>query len=249
MLAKSIAGLRLTLRFTPTRRDRVSADILKQLKAAILSGRIRPGDKLPSEKEIAEQCQSSRGPVREAIRSLEQAGLLVVRRGFRGGTFVSDGDFRRASDSLSMLSRLGKVSIHHLTEARLILEPRVAALAAARITEEELVQLNRYISKHAEAIKAGRLHATANLGFHRMVAEASKNPALILFINFMADLMVQEVVARLQMDTATNRSNLRCHRLIYQALQNHDSELASRVMLRHVTEVQRRLARLLPQEN
>ncbi len=235
--------------FTPTRRERVSAEIVQQLRTAILTGGLRPGDRLPPEKELAEQFGASRGPVREAIRSLEEAGLLVVRRGFRGGAFVRDGDLRQATESLSMLIRLGKASIHDLTEARLILEPRIAALAAQRITEEELAEVEQHVVKHAAAIEAGDLYATADLGFHRMVAAASKNPALALFGNAMADLMVQEVVARLEMDTATNRANLAFHERIYAALLHRDADAASREMLEHVLEVQERLAALLPGTN
>lgn len=235
--------------FTRARRGRVSAEIFQQFKSAILSGRLKPGDRLPSEKEMVEQFQASRGPIREAIRSLEQAGLLVVRRGSRGGAFVSNGDLRHLTDSLSILIRLGRVSIHHLTEARLLLEPPAAGLAAQRITEEELVQISGYIQKHMAAIEAGDFHATADLRFHRMIAEASKNPALILFANSLADLMVEEVVARLQMDEATNRSNLAFHKRIYEALLSRDPREASQVMHEHILEVQSRLERLLPPEN
>lgn len=235
-------------RFRSTRRVRVSAEILRQLKSAILSGRLRPGDRLPSEKELADQFRSSRGPVREAIRSLEQAGLLVVRRGFGGGAFVGNGDLRPVTDSLSMLIRLGRMSIHHLTEARVILEPQLARLAAERITEEALEGIRRHIERHAAAIEAGHLHATANLGFHRLIAEASRNPTLVLFANSLADLIVREVVARIQMDETTNRSNLAFHRRLYDALARRDPAAAAAVMLEHVLEVQSRLARLLPQE-
>jgi GntR family transcriptional repressor for pyruvate dehydrogenase complex len=235
-----------SLEFTPTRRDRVSAAILRQLKSAILGGRLKPGDRLPSEKQLAQQFQSSRGSVREAIRALEQAGLLVVRRGAGGGAMVADGNLRQVTDSLFTLIRLGSVSIHHLTEVRVILEPWIASLAAQRITEEELARIGAYVVKHAEAIAAGHLHATADLGFHRMLADAAKNPLLVLFAHSMADAMVEEVVARLEMDAATNRSNLIFHQRICAALARRDHEEASRVMLEHVTEVQDRLGRLLP---
>jgi GntR family transcriptional repressor for pyruvate dehydrogenase complex len=235
-----------SLEFMPTRRDRVSAEILRQLKSAILAGRLKSGDKLPSEKQLAQQFQSSRGSVREAIRALEQAGLLVVRRGAGGGAIVADGDLRHVADSLFTLIRLGSVSIHHLTEVRVILEPRIASLAAQRITAEELARIEAYVAKHAEAITAGHLHATADLGFHRMLAEAAKNPLLVLFAHSMADSMVQEVVARLEMDAATNRSNLASHQKICAALARRDHDEASRVMLEHVTDVQDRLGRLLP---
>ena len=235
-----------SLGFTPTRRDRVSAEILRQLKSTILAGRLKPGDKLPSEKQLAQQFQSSRGSVREAIRALEQAGLLVVRRGAGGGAVVADVNLRHVTDSLFTLIRLGSVSIHHLTEVRVILEPWIASLAAQRISGEELARIEAYVTKHAEAIAAGHLHATADLGFHRMLAEAVKNPLLTLFAHSMADAMVEEVVARLEMDAATNRSNLAFHQKICAALARRDHDAASRVMLEHVTEVQDRLGRLLP---
>ena len=163
-----------SLEFMPTRRDRVSAEILRQLKSAILAGRLKSGDKLPSEKQLAQQFQSSRGSVREAIRTLEQAGLLVVRRGAGGGAIVADGDLRHVTDSLFTLIRLGSVSIHDLTEVRVILEPRIASLAAQRITAEELARIEAYVAKHAEAIAAGHLHATADLGFHRMLGRCEE---------------------------------------------------------------------------
>lgn len=232
--------------FSPIQRARVSTEILQQLKSAILEGRFQPGDRLPAEKVLAKQFGSSRTSVREAIRSLEETGLVAVRRGFGGGAFVIDGDLRHVTDSLSTLLRLRKISIHHFTEARLALEPWIAQLAADRITEDELAQIRRHIGKHVEAIEAGRFHATADLGFHRMVAETSKNPALVLVFNSIADLMVEEVIARLEMDAATNRSNLAFHERLYHALERHDSQAARTIMHEHVLEVQDRLRRLLP---
>lgn len=147
---------------TSTRRVRVSAEILQQLKSAILGARLRPGDRLPPEKTLADRFHSSRGSVREAIRSLEESGLVVVRRGFGGGAFVADTDLRHVTDSLSTLLRLGKVSIQHLTEARLVLEPRLARLAAERVTEEELERM-----MDAETTRS-------NLAFHERLYEALK---------------------------------------------------------------------------
>jgi GntR family transcriptional repressor for pyruvate dehydrogenase complex len=217
-----------------------------QLKSAILEGRFRPGDRLPSEHVLAAEFGSSRASVREALRSLEQTGLVSVRRGFGGGAFVVDGDLRHVTNSLSMLLRLRKISIHHFTEARLVIEPWTARLAAERISDDELERLHAHVAHHAGAIEAGRYHATADLGFHRLVAEASRNPALVLVFNSIADLMVEEVIARLEMDAATNSSNLSFHERLYAALAAHDAEAAAAIMREHVLEVQGRLHRLLP---
>lgn len=161
---------------------------------------------------------------------------------------MADGNLRHVTDSLFTLIRLGSVSIQHLTEVRLILEPCIASLAAQRSADEELKRIQAYIAKHAEAIAAGDLHATADLGFHRLLAEASQNPLLVLFAHSMADVMVEEVVARLEMDAATNRSNLAFHQRIAAALARRDADEASKVMLEHIQEVQERLGRLLPGE-
>src|SRR5436190_23008917 len=95
-----------SLEFMPTRRDRVSAEILRQLKSAILEGRLKSGDRLPSEKQLAEQFQSSRGSVREATRTLKEAGLLDVRRRAGGGAVVGDGVLRDVPDWTVSLIRL-----------------------------------------------------------------------------------------------------------------------------------------------
>src|SRR5205814_575180 len=126
------------------------------------------------------------------------------------------------------------------------LEPWIARLAAERVTDDELAQIADHVAHHASAIEAGRYHATADLGFHRLVAEASKNPALIPVFNSIADLMVEEVIARLEMDAATNRSNRSFHERLHAALARHDADAAGDIMREHVLEVQGRLHRMLP---
>jgi DNA-binding FadR family transcriptional regulator len=224
----------------------VSGQIVLQLKSAIRDGRFRPGDRLPSEHVLAAEFGASRASVREALRTLEQAGLVRAPRGLAGGAVVAQGDLDHVTDSLSMLLRLRKVSIHHFTEARLVLEPWTARLAAERITDEELAAIEAHVAHHAAAIEAGRYHATADLGFHRLVAAASRNPALVLVFNSIADLMVDEVIARIEMDAATNRSTLTIHERLHDALVRHDAEAASAIMREHVLEVQERLHRMLP---
>src|SRR3989304_4981646 len=99
---------------------RASQEIVHQLRQAIYLGRLCPGDKLPPERELARQFESSRVTVREAIRSLELAGLVSVKRGSGGGAFIADVDLRPLKESFSTLLRLHKVTISHLTEAGLL---------------------------------------------------------------------------------------------------------------------------------
>ncbi|MBI1893742.1 MAG: FadR family transcriptional regulator, partial [Candidatus Rokubacteria bacterium] len=123
----------MNLELASIKGPRASQEIAQQLRDAIYSGHLLPGDKLPSERELVRQFESSRVTVREAIRSLEMAGLLSVKRGYGGGAFVADVDLRPLKESFSTLLRLRKVTIAHLTEVRLLLEPHLAALAARRV--------------------------------------------------------------------------------------------------------------------
>ena len=226
---------------------RVSQEIAQQLRNAIYQGHLRPGDKLPSERELVRQFESSRVTVREAIRSLEMAGLLSVKRGYGGGAFIADVDLRPLKESFSTLLRLHKVTIAHLTEVRLLLEPHLAALAARRVTPEELASLKGVLREQADAVESGQLPHAYDLRFHRLVAEASGNPVLHAMMNSVADLLVDEVVSKLKLSVAINRDILHFHRQIYRALGRRDAERAQELMTQHVLDIQRQLWQLLPE--
>ncbi len=226
---------------------RASQEIANQLRQAIYRGMLRPGDKLPSGRELASQFESSRVTVREAIRSLELAGLISVKRGFGGGAFIADVDLRPLTESFSTLLRLRKVTIANLTEVRLLLEPHLASLAAGRVTPEVLKQLGEVLREQADAVESGQLPPSYDLRFHRLVAEASGNPVLHAMMNSVADLLVEEVVSQLHLSVEVNRDILSFHRRIYQALLDRDAEQAQELMTQHVLDIQRQLWQLLPE--
>lgn len=233
------------LAITSIKGPRAFEEIVSQLKDAIYGGRLKPGDKLPSERELANQFEASRVTVREAIRSLEHAGFVAIKRGYSGGSYILDPDLKPFKNSLSTFLRLRKATIGDLTEARLLLETRVAGLAALRATEEDLRKLDEAVRQHEKTIQTGKLPHKYNLEFHRDLAEASHNPVLGLIVNSVADLLIEEVVSKLDLDLATNQSNLDFHRQIYQAIKNHQEHEAEEIMREHILEVQRRLQELL----
>src|SRR3990172_10571035 len=102
--------------------NRVSEEIAGQIKRAILSGKLKPGDKLPTERELVEQFHTSRVSVREAVRSLEHLGLVRIRRGAGGGTYLTGSNHRPVTESFLVRMQLNKGTVDHLTEARLLLE-------------------------------------------------------------------------------------------------------------------------------
>src|SRR5437867_5979902 len=124
-----------------TLKSRSNYDFTERIENAISDGILAPGSRLLSERELAQRLDASRESVREAYRSLEVAGLLVIRRGKDGGAFVRDVDHGAVTRSLSLMLRLGKTSHRELTEARLLIEPPIARLAAARATRSAIEAL------------------------------------------------------------------------------------------------------------
>src|SRR5579872_5200663 len=119
---------------------RVCESVAEQIRQAIFSGQLATGHKLPPERDMARQFQTSRVALREALRALEQEGMISIKRGFGGGAFVADFDaaLKALADSLHTVVKLGQAKSGHLTEARTILEPELARLAASRADEKDL---------------------------------------------------------------------------------------------------------------
>lgn len=229
------------------RSGRVSETIARRIKRAISESRLLAGEKLPSEREMARRFKTSRVSVREAYRTLEEMGLLIIRRGSEGGAFVADVDHAPVIRSLSLMLRLGKTSLEQLTEARLLIEPTVARLAARRAAPADLERLEAVIQKQAAALHRTGDFRPYDLQFHRMVAECAKNLPLQLMVNSVADLTV-EVIADLKLARPVQKKVCEFHRRIADAIRRHDEEAAFTMMLRHVADVQARLGRTIARE-
>ncbi|PKN25914.1 MAG: FadR family transcriptional regulator [Deltaproteobacteria bacterium HGW-Deltaproteobacteria-21] len=122
--------------FKPIKQSRISKEVTEQLKHAILLGHFQTGDKLPPERELAEQFQVSRVAVRESLRVLENAGFLTTRPGVSGGTFVTDLTFEHLSNAFVDLFLAEKISVPELVHVRVLVEPEMARLAALHLDEE-----------------------------------------------------------------------------------------------------------------
>lgn len=202
-----------------------------------------PGDKLPSERELVARFRVSRVSVREALHSLNTAGLVVVRKGKRGGHFVADPSSRPVTESLKNQLRLGPKTLVYLTEARVLLEPEVARLAARRATAADLAALETLVAEAEALASTGRLPRRYDMAFHRLVAQATHNPVLTLTINSMMDILAERV-AELSIDQGVYRKITGFHRRVLEALKARDQEAACRLMRDHVADIQRRLRRL-----
>ena len=138
--------------FKTVKKERLSDEIVRQIKDTLFAGKLRAGDRLPTERNLAEQFETSRASVREALRTLEQEGMIYIKKGVQGGIFIADMDHRPVAKSLQTLIQFHKVSIHHIAEVRLIFEPEAARLAAEKAKPEDLRELAEVIEQMSEAI-------------------------------------------------------------------------------------------------
>lgn len=162
-------------RFKPIRQFRVSDEVLGQIKESILLGKFKSGEKLPSERELTEEFQVSRGVVREAIRALEITGFVVLRQGPTGGAFVTDLSFDRVGSAFLDLFLSNKVSIPELADVRYYVEPEVARLAALNATAEDKRRLLEAQEKEALPVSETSARITQFQRVHHIIAEACQN--------------------------------------------------------------------------
>lgn len=229
------------------RSRRVSETIAKRIKTQISAGRMLPGEKLPAEREMALRYHTSRVSVREAYRSLEELGLLTIRRGADGGAFIADIDHTPVIRSLSLMLRLGKTTHSEITEARLLIEPPIARLAARHARPEDIKRLRHVLEQKESALRRRGDYRRCDMKFHRTIAECAGNLPLKLLMHSLADLTV-EVFSAVELSTDMQHKVCDAHRQILDAIANHDEETAHDLMLHHVAEVQERVGSALVQE-
>lgn len=159
---------------------RVYDQIVTTIEDGIYSGRLKCGDKLPTERQLRDQSKLSRGSVREALRVLEQRGLIQIRKGPWGGAFVAKLSARKVSRTLADYMRQADISYTQMVEFRESIETRAAGFAAERATQEDIAVLKKLL---AEAMDCSRQDALNSLEFyqleakmHRELARMSKNP-------------------------------------------------------------------------
>lgn len=230
-------------RIESVKRQRVSESVANQIKQAIFSGRLAPGHKLPPEREMAEQFATSRVALREALRGLEQEGMIEIRRGFGGGAFVADFDnaLRALADSLNTVVKLGQARSGHLTEVRSMLEPVMARLAAARATAEDIRAIRLVVEAQEAELAAGVLSRKFDMEFHRAVAAACHNPVLSIVVTAINDA-IREAIYRSRLTEEMRRQVVRFHRQVFEAIAGRDQQRAMRWMQEHVVAVEQHVS-------
>ncbi|WP_076999794.1 FadR/GntR family transcriptional regulator [Variovorax sp. KK3] len=165
----------------PINPQRIFQEVANQLRRLISEGKLRPGDKLPPERELAKRFGVSRNTMREALRALELSGLIELRLGATGGAFVLPGSSNAVVAGMRDLYFLGAITPQHLTEARIAVSAAVIRVACARITDEEIDALEANVAAAERARQAGDFEERTrhHQAFHVMLACSTHNPVLI----------------------------------------------------------------------
>jgi GntR family transcriptional repressor for pyruvate dehydrogenase complex len=227
--------------FGTVRTPRVYEQIVAQIERAIYDGRLAHGDKLPPERQLVREFGASRVAVREALRALEHRGLVDVRQGSAGGYFIREVDAAPVVRDLSTLFRLGRVSLAQLAEARALLEPDSACLAAARATDNDIKALGECLEARTETGLATRRRRGLDADFHRLVAAAARNPVHAVVTHALTSLEIKVVARRSELTPDDDAAIIAAHLAIHDAIARRDGEAARAAMHAHIVDVERRL--------
>jgi DNA-binding FadR family transcriptional regulator len=223
--------------FQAAKPTKVFQDVVAQIEEAILAGRIAAGELLPPERDLKAMLRVSRGTLREALRVLEQKGLIEIRLGVGGGSRVRAVDAGQVSASLGLLIRSQKVSLPHLAEFREALEGTVAARAAAGRSAEDLARLQGLLAEAAGG-GAGRLSRGRLLEvdrrFHTLVAQMTGNPIFVSVLTSIHENIHRYYERYLSMKRRDLEENYRDLCALAQAIERGDAENARALAQSHV---------------
>ena len=221
----------------------VTDEAILKIKAMILSGELKPGDRLPPEKELSEALGLSRSSLREAVKALEMIRVLDVRRG--DGTYVTSLTPSLLLDAMSFVVDIHQDdSVLELFEVRRILEPAAAALATPRMTAEDITYLRALLAEVDDTTTADELVAN-DMVFHRRIAERSGNAYLTSLLDTLSSSTLRARVWRGLTEEGAVARTLTEHRAIVDALEQGDAALASAHLTVHVSGVMAWLRRAL----
>ena len=200
----------------------------------ILDGTFAPGRPLPGERPLAERFGVSRGSIRDALRVLETIGLIVTRHG--QGTFPQELDVDRLVAPLASILSYRHDLEDELLDVRRMFEPAVARVAAARITDEDLAELQRILDAQRRKLKTRQSAIAEDTAFHEVLARATRNRVIVSIMATLNDLLVESRKLALKQKGRPGRSMLG-HEAIVEALRRRDADGAARAMREHIDQI------------
>jgi GntR family transcriptional repressor for pyruvate dehydrogenase complex len=219
---------------TPIRKTRIAEEIAERIRVLILDGTFPAGQPLPSERTLAVRFGVSRGSIRDAFRTLETIGLLVTRHG--QGTYPQELDVDRLVAPLASVLSYRYDLQDELLDVRRMFEPAVARVAATRVTDEDLADLQRILESQRRKLKAGRSAIVEDTAFHQVLARATRNRVLVSIMATLNDLLVESRKLTLKQKGRPRRSILG-HEAVVAALRRRDADAAAEAMRDHIDQI------------
>lgn len=224
--------------------SRLYEQIVQQVEDSILQGRLKPGDQLPAERDLAQRFGVSRTAVREAMKTLGEKGLVEAHSG--RGTFVTRPSSQDIWQSLNLMSRIDQEEgVAHLAGLRQILEPEIAALAAPRIEEQLLATMRETVAVMDRSLHDPDAYVEADLDFHLALAEAAGNPLILSLLDSIVGLLRQQRSRIFNVDGGPERGQFH-HKRILVAIEARDPDAARNAMRAHLQQVQEDSSHSLP---
>ncbi len=211
------------------RQKKAYEEVAEQIKDRIFAGELKRLDRLPPEREMADQFGVSRVAVREAVRVLELTGFVNVKSGAKGGVFVAQDYDRPLINSIRHLVAGGEVPIGDLFAVRYLIEPYAAARVAERGTIEDFAELSKTLHEAQETVAAGEMARALNFRFHRLIVRMSGNAilgavgetVLTILVDYLRDIS----------GVSVSKTQIHFHTDLLDAMMNRDGELSRRLMI------------------
>lgn len=217
------------------KKTRIYEEVVSQVHDLIREEKLKAGDQLPSERELAETFKVSRTSVREALRALETRGLVISRTGM--GTFVAELPIESLVAPLATILLEEKGALADIFEVRRLVEPQIASLAAERATEKDIERMRKILDKQKGEVDQGGTGVEADAEFHFAISQATQNQALQKLISGLMDILSRSREESLQTPGRTEAS-LASHHRILSAIEIHDKNQAQEAMLDHIERVE-----------
>jgi GntR family transcriptional regulator, transcriptional repressor for pyruvate dehydrogenase complex len=215
--------------------SRLYQQIVQQIEESILKGVLKTGDQLPAERELAQQFGVSRTAVREAVKALHEKGLVEAYSG--RGTFITDATSQSVRQSFDRMIKIGQPggSIH-LAQLRAILEPEIAALAAAHMDEQYVLAMREAVSVMDRKREDAEAYIEADLDFHLALAEAAANPLILSLIDSIVGVLREQRLEIFNVKGGPDRGQFH-HKRILEAIEQRDPAKAREAMRAHLEQV------------
>jgi len=229
--------------FRPIHTRRAFEEICERIREQLALGVLKPGDKLPPERDLAQQLGVSRNVLREALRSLEMAGVLRLQKGVKGGAFIQEGDTSRMNEVMRDMLSLGTISVRELSEARIHVLDLVVRLACANARQADFEALEGNIERTELATREGRLldRVECSREFYKLLASATRNKVIAMIVASVTEIHMRFVYAKVASSGAATPRLAEKRRQFLSALRARNVSAASRLMRIHLESVQQML--------